>query len=78
MESRRPKKLYFCHRCRNEATVSCIGHKQLLELFLNREIEKLPKRQRFRCKQCNRLFHGSTAGKIKCPICNNTDNISLE
>ena len=66
---------YFCTKCCNEASTSCLLHKQLIQKFQPSEIKHLPIRRRYQCKVCFKL--GFTADiNIKCYFCKST-NIKL-
>ena len=66
---------YFCTKCCNEASTSCLLHKQLIQKFQPSEIKHLPIRRRYQCKFCFKLGF-TTDRNIKCYFCKST-NIKL-
>ena len=64
---------YHCHRCQQSASQSCLTHKQLIEIFLGSEIDKISQRRRFECGFCLKIGYADI-GKPLCLFCK-SDNV---
>ena len=69
----RKRVYYHCHRCQQSASTSCLAHKQLIEIFLGSEIDKISQRRRFECGFCLKIGFATTEKAI-CSFCH-SDNI---
>ena len=63
---------YFCTKCCDKASTSCVLHRQLIQKFQGSEIDYLPIRRRFECQFCFKLGF-EAGGNIKCSFCKSTN-----
>ena len=71
------KKIYYhCTRCEQSARLHCIGHKTQILKYYGNEIDAIPIRRRFQCRDCFKI--GYTSERIyKCTFCTSTDSLVI-